>query len=55
MNTYLTAWIATDRQLELIDEAAQSRRSRTDRKAKAARTQSRSRRAPGFRRHLAAA
>ena len=51
MNDYFTATIATERQHQLIAEAAQSRRTRSARKAKAAR----SHRVPAFRRHLAAA
>ncbi|HEY3632875.1 MAG TPA: hypothetical protein VGL21_18380 [Jatrophihabitantaceae bacterium] len=56
MNDYFTAAIATERQHQFIAEAAQSRRSRSARKAKAAdRGRARSLRVPAFRRHLAAA
>jgi hypothetical protein len=55
MNTYLTAWVATERQQELLGDAAESRRSGTDRKAKAGRGHARPRRLPSARRRLAAA
>jgi hypothetical protein len=55
MNDYFTATIATQRQHQLIAEAAQSRRTRSARKAKPARGRAGSHRAPSFRRHLAAA
>jgi len=56
MNDYFSATLATERQHQLIAEAAQSRRGRSARKAKAAaRGRARSHRVPAFRRHLAAA
>jgi hypothetical protein len=57
MNTYLSATIATERQRQLIADAAQSRRARTrtSRKPKAVRGQARSHRVSAFLRDLAAA
>ncbi|HEY3714428.1 MAG TPA: hypothetical protein VGL39_07875 [Jatrophihabitantaceae bacterium] len=55
MNTYLNAALATEHQHQLITEAADARRSRTERKAKAVRTPARSRRVSAFLKDLAAA
>jgi len=55
MNTYLNAAVATEHQHQLIDAAADVRRSRTDRKVKATRARARSHRVSAFLKDLAAA
>jgi hypothetical protein len=55
MNTYLNAAAATERQHELIADAAESRHHRTTPKVKAVRGRVRSRRVSAFLKDLAAA
>jgi len=55
MNTYLNAAVATELQQQVIDAAADVRRSRTDRKVKATRALARSHRVSAFLKDVAAA
>jgi len=54
MNTYLNEAVAIDRRDQRIADAAAARRSRTDRKAKGARTRTRSLRIAAFVKHAGA-
>ena len=55
MNTYLNAAVGTERQQQMIADAAEFRRSRRDRKVKTVRRRAPSRRVSAFRKDLAAA
>ncbi len=55
MNTYLNAAVGTERQQQMIADAAEFRRSRRDRKVKTIRRRAPSRRVSAFRKDLAAA
>ena len=55
MNTYLNAAVGTERQQQMIADAAEFRRGRGDRKVKTVRRRVRSRRVSAFLKDLAAA
>jgi hypothetical protein len=55
MNTYLNAAVGTERQQQMIADAAEFRRSRRYRKVKTVRRRARSRRVSAFLKDLAAA
>jgi hypothetical protein len=55
MNIYLNAAVGTERQQQMIADAAEFRRSRRDRKVKTVRRRARSRRVSAFLKDLAAA
>jgi hypothetical protein len=55
MNTYLNAAVGTERQQQMIADAAEFRRSRRDRKVKTVRRRAPSRRVSAFLKDLAAA
>jgi hypothetical protein len=55
MNTYLNAAVGTERQQQMIADAAEYRHSRRDRKVKTVQRRARSRRVTAFLRDLVAA